>query len=248
ATRRAARALPASRPATAGGRRLSRRRAARPTAAAAGRWSLSAPLFAGASAADRARAAAEILLERHGVVTRPAVKAEGAPGGFAGAYPELSALETVGAARRGYFVEGLGGAQFALPGALERLREARTADEPEALVLAAADPAQPYGTALPWPEAEGGRPARAAGAHVVLVDGAPALHVERGGRTLTPFAGLSDESARLALEALADAVRRGTVPRLSVERMAGAPVLGGPWEPRLAAAGFRAGPRRMALG
>ncbi|MFM8611980.1 MAG: DEAD/DEAH box helicase [Actinomycetota bacterium] len=248
ATRRAARALPAARPAAAGGRRLSRRRASRPSAAAAGRWSLSAPLFAGASAADRARAAAEILLERHGVVTRPAVKAEGAPGGFAGAYPELSALETVGAARRGYFVEGLGGAQFALPGALERLREARTTDEPEALVLAAADPAQPYGAALPWPATEGGRPARAAGAHLVLVDGEPALHVERGGRTLTPFAGLSDETARLALAALADAQRRGLVPRLSVERMAGAPVLGGPWEPRLAAAGFRAGPRRMSLG
>ncbi len=237
---------PAARVAT--GRRLSRRRAQRPVAAAAGRWGLAAPLFAGASEADRARAQAEILLERHGVVTRPAVKAEGARGGFAAAYPELAALETVGAARRGYFVEGLGGAQFALPGALERLREARSPDDPESLVLAAADPAQPYGAALPWPATEGGRPSRAAGAHVVLVDGAAALHVERGGRTLTPFAGLSDDAAGRALEALAAAVRRGTVPRLNVERAAGAPVLGGPWEERLAAAGFRAGPRRMALG
>ena len=255
--RNASRRVPATRSLSAirppergrpGGRRLSRRRGAAPTAPAGGRWSLVAPLFAGASESDRARAQAEILLDRYGVVTRPAVKAEGLLGGFSGIYPELAALETIGAARRGYFIEGLGGAQFALPGALERLREARNEDATETLVLAAADPAQPYGAALAWPASLGGRPARAAGAHLVLVDGRAALFVERGGRTLTPFADLEDEQHAAALTALAAAVARGTVKRLNVERVAGASALGGPWEERLLAAGFRSGPKRMTLG
>jgi ATP-dependent Lhr-like helicase len=247
----AARSLSAVRPpdrGRSGGRRLSRRRGATPAAPAGGRWSLAAPLFDGATQADRARAQAEILLDRHGVATRAAVKAEGLPGGFAGVYPELAALETIGAARRGYFVEGLGGAQFALPGALERLREARHDGERETLVLAAADPAQPYGAALPWPAPLGGRPARAAGAHLVLVDGAAALFVERGGRTLTPFADLDDDVHTAALEALAAAVARGIVKRLNVERVAGASALGSVWEERLVAAGFRTGPKRLSLG
>ena len=126
-----------------------------------------------------------------------------------------------------------------LPGALERLREARTEVESETLVLAAADPAQPYGAALPWPESLGGRPARSAGAHVVLVDGAAVLFVERGGRTLTPFAELEDDVHAAALTALAAAVERGVVKRLNVERVAGASALGTVWEERLVAAGFR---------
>jgi ATP-dependent Lhr-like helicase len=247
----AARSLSAVRPperGRGGGRRLSRRRGATPTPPAGGRWSLAAPLFAGATQADRARAQAEILLDRHGVVTRPGVKAEGLLGGFSGVYPELAVLETLGAARRGYFVEGLGGAQFALPGALERLREARTEVESETLVLAAADPAQPYGATLPWPESLGGRPARSAGAYVVLVDGAAVLFVERGGRTLTPFAELEDDVHAAALTALAAAVQRGIVKRLNVERIAGASALGSIWEDRLVAAGFRIGPKRLSLG
>ena len=88
-----------------------------------GRWSLSAPLFEGApSAGPRTRALAELMLERHGIVTRETAIAEGIPGGFASIYGELQNLELLGTARRGYFVEGLGGAQFALPGAVERLR------------------------------------------------------------------------------------------------------------------------------
>ncbi len=247
----AARSLSSVRPperGRGGGRRLSRRRGATPTPPAGGRWSLAAPLFTGASEADRARAQAEILLDRYGVVTRPGVKAEGLLGGFSGVYPELAALETIGAARRGYFVEGLGGAQFALPGALERLREARTEIESETLVLAAADPAQPYGAALPWPESLGGRPARSAGAHLVLVDGEAALFVERGGRTLTPFADLDDDVYAAALSALAAAVDRGIVKRLNVERVAGASALGSEWEERLVAAGFRIGPKRLTFG
>ena len=132
-----------------GGRRFARRR--RPGAPQVqGRWSLTAPLFAGAPAhGPRMRALAELLLERYGIVTRETVLAEGIPGGFAALYGELVNLETLGTARRGYFVEGLGGAQFALPAAIERLRTMR-ADEPAgALVLAATDPANPFGATLP---------------------------------------------------------------------------------------------------
>ena len=98
------------------------------------------------------RALAEVLLERHGIVTREAVLAEGVPGGFAGLYGELSNLETLGTARRGYFVEGLGGAQFALPAAIERLRSMRADEAAGAQVLAATDPANPFGATLPWPK------------------------------------------------------------------------------------------------
>src|SRR5207302_7440366 len=131
-------------------RRFSRSRSTAITATQ-GRWSRTERLFAGT---PERRALAELLLERHGVVTRDAVRAEGIPGGYGAVYGELRALETLGLCRRGYFVEGLGGAQFALGGAVERLRELRPreGDEPEPLVLAAADPAQPYGGVLPWPK------------------------------------------------------------------------------------------------
>ncbi len=143
------------------------------------------------------------MLERHGVLTREQVLAERVEGGFAGLYETLCDLETLGVCRRGYFVEGLGGAQFALPGAVERLRSARA----EPLVLAAGDPAQPYGAALPWPSpsllllppppppsgqgpapACARRPARVPGAYVVLVAGAPVLYVRGGGRGLIVLA------------------------------------------------------------
>ena len=123
--------------------------------AGAGRWSLVAPLLEPAPApTEIAHAQALQLLERHGVVTREGVRAEGVAGGFAAVYPVLRALEESGRARRGWFVAGLGAAQFALPGAVDRVRAYRTitADEPHAIVLAATDPAQPYGAALGWPE------------------------------------------------------------------------------------------------
>ena len=127
------------------------------------------------------------MLERYGIVTREQVLAEGVPGGFSALYDSLAALETLGVARRGYFVEGLGGAQFALPGAVERLRSTREDEREAPRVLAATDPAQPYGAALPWPKRdpeERRRPGRVAGAHVVLAAGEPVLYVERGGRGL----------------------------------------------------------------
>jgi ATP-dependent Lhr-like helicase len=226
-------------------RRFSRARAATVTATQ-GRWSLAAPLFAGEP--DR-RALAELLLERQGIVTRDSVRGEGIPGGYSAVYAELKALETLGTCRRGYFVEGLGGAQFALGGAVERLRELkpREGDEPEALVLAAADPAQPYGAALPWPRRSNGRASRVAGAQVVLLGGEAVLFVERGGRTLVPLREPEDDWLRVALAALVAHVRRGGAKRLAVERFDGEPVTETSVMPLLVEAGFLAGPRRAVL-
>jgi ATP-dependent Lhr-like helicase len=246
------------------GRRFARRR--RPGAPQVqGRWSLTSSLFADAPAhGPRMRAVAEVLLERYGIVTRETVLAEGIPGGFAGLYGELSNLETLGTARRGYFVEGLGGAQFALPAAIERLRTMRTDEPAGALVLAATDPANPFGATLPWPKrdddrkpslrdgpspslAHGRRPARVPGAYVVTIDAEPVLYVERGGKGLVPLRSVEDDWLREALEALAEAVRRGRVPRLGVERFDGEPVVGSPVGELLIELGFRQSPRRLTL-
>ncbi|MCC6830271.1 MAG: DEAD/DEAH box helicase, partial [Thermoleophilia bacterium] len=254
---RAPRRRPAAqaRPPRPGTSRLSMRRgpARGGMAAVAGRWSLAERLFTRGAAppADRRRAHAELLLERHGVVTRGAVLAEGVPGGFSGVYQALGDLETVGMCRRGYFVEGLGGAQFALPGAVERLRDLRDRrpGEPvDALVIGAADPAQPYGAALPWPQRQARRsPSRVHGAQVVLLDGSPAVYVERGGRSLTTFRDPDPEWTGPALEALAAWVRADRSRRLLVERVDGEPVTGTPWAELLASAGFRVDLKGMLL-
>jgi len=223
-----------------------------------GRWSLLPPRDSGGDADPtlRAHALALTLLERHGVLTRGAVAAERITGGFAAVYPVLRAMEEAGQARRGYFVEGLGGAQFALPGAVDRMRalaEPKNNKSPErALVLAAADPAQPYGAALPWPERPGEtpsshRPGRKAGALTVLVDGSLVLYVERGGRTLLSW---TDDPERLAPSAvaLAAAVRDGALGRLTVERADGERAGGdSPLTQALEAAGFRPTPRGLRL-
>jgi len=242
-------------PAAAGagraGRFGSRRRGA--AAQVQGRWSLTERLFGSeVDPSARRRGLAELLLERHGIVTRETVLAEGLPGGFAAVYEELGALETLGRARRGYFVEGMGGAQFALPGAVERLRAGgEPPEEAGPIVLAATDPAQPYGAALPWPRREGDddrrRPARTAGAHVVLAGSEPVLYVERGGRGLSVLCSLDDPRVGPALGALAEHVRRGSIGRLAVERVDGEPVVGGPLEGRLVELGFRTSPRRLTL-
>ena len=225
-------------------RRFSRRRVQGPTATA-GRWSRTDRLFGGAP--DR-RALAELLLERQGIVTRDGVRAEGIPGGYGAVYAELRALETLGLCRRGYFVEGLGGAQFALGGAVERIRDLRERpEEADALVLAAADPAQPYGGALPWPKRAGARAARVAGAYVVLLGGEAVLYVERGGRSLTPLRDPAESWLRPAVDALVAHVRAGGVKRLAVERFDGEPVVESEAMPLLVEAGFLAGPRRAVL-
>jgi ATP-dependent Lhr-like helicase len=225
-------------------RRFSRRRALGATATA-GRWSRTERLFTGVP--DR-RALAELLLERQGIVTRDGVRGEGIPGGYGAVYAELRALETLGLCRRGYFVEGLGGAQFALGGAVERIRELRErGEEPDALVLAAADPAQPCGAALPWPKRAGARAARVAGAYVVSLGGEPVLYVERGGRSLVPLRDPDEHWLRPALAALVAEVRSGRIKRLGVERFDSEAVVESDAMPLLVEAGFLAGPRRAVL-
>jgi ATP-dependent helicase Lhr and Lhr-like helicase len=287
---RGGRAVMSSRPMATRSRFGARRRGAQ--AQVQGRWSLTGSLFgepAFSSAAvaspalpspERRRVLAELLLERYGIVTREQVLAEGIRGGFALLYDAFSQLETLGVCRRGYFVEGMGGAQFALPGAVERLRAGRSpigrttgqggdggqgsaADGgARTLVLAAADPAQPYGAALSWPKREGQarRPARVAGAYVVLVEDEPALYVERGGRGLVRLgeapagvagapaaAGGGDEALAAALAALAQAVRAGRVGKLSLERIDGEPAIASELAEMLVELGFHPGPRKLTL-
>ncbi|MGW2179213.1 DEAD/DEAH box helicase [Streptomyces sp. NPDC001732] len=221
-----------------------------------GRWSLLPA--AEPDPTHRAHALARTLLDRHGVVTRGAVQAEGVEGGFSATYRVLSAFEDNGQARRGYVVEGLGAAQFAMDGAVDRLRATSTAlDRAEpgaasrALVLAAADPANAYGAALPWPEAPDGaghKPGRKAGALVVLVGGELTLYMERGGKTLLAWPTDPDDPALLAAAgALAAAARAGALGTVTVERTNGASALTSPLGRTLEAAGFLATPRGLRL-
>ncbi|WP_399217230.1 ATP-dependent helicase [Streptomyces sp. SAJ15] len=304
-------------------------RTGRPTASrggpptVAGRWSLLPTREP--ETTHRAHALARALLDRHGVVTRGAVAAEGVEGGFAAAYRVLAAFEESGQARRGYVVEGLGAAQFAMDGAVDRLRAVSVARErasaPSAtpggyalvdsvpavgydgtgqaldgygtpgfggsapveafggpapstagrhgapaspaaggrtVVLAAADPANAYGAALPWPEPPsdaGHKPGRKAGSLVVLVDGELTLYVERGGKTLlawplgpaeaaSPF---DDGRLQAAIDALAHAARAGALGTVTVERINGTPALSSPFGPILESAGFHATPRGLRI-
>jgi ATP-dependent Lhr-like helicase len=244
-----------------------------------GRWSLTPAIVTDPTTS--AVAAAEVLLDRYGVLTRGSVTAEDVPGGFARIYRVLADAEAAGRVRRGYFVEGLGAAQFASTGAVDRLRASAGADQRPgsagtALVLAAADPANPYGAALPWPgrpaspgstaqpgaapdarsteasrvgaASRGHQPGRKAGALVVLVDGALVLYVERGGRTLLTWSE-QPEALGPAAQSLAAAVRSGALGRLTVERSDGTPVLGSthPLIAALADAGFHWTPRGLRL-
>jgi ATP-dependent Lhr-like helicase len=222
--------------------------------AGAGRWSLVAPLLSPAPAPTAAMHARALqLLERLGVATREAVLAEGLAGGFSAVYPVLKVLEERGQARRGYFVAGLGAAQFALPGAVERLRDARQGegDEAVAVLLSATDPAQPYGAALAWPETRGaGRPARNASASVVLVDGAPAAWFDRRGHHVVTFAAAEDDDRWLS--ALVSQVKDGRVRSVEVrkidgEAVASLPPAGAVIAERLVAAGFVHGYRGLVL-
>ncbi|WP_199546401.1 ATP-dependent helicase [Streptomyces sp. N35] len=228
----------------------------------AGRWSLIPAREPDPTV--RAHALARTLLDRHGVVTRGAVAAEGVEGGFSAVYRILSAFEDSGQARRGYVVEGLGAAQFAMDGAVDRLRAAATARERggedatgRAVVLAAADPANAYGAALSWPEpptGAGHKPGRKAGSLVVLVDGELTLYMERGGKTLLAWPSAPEEAPapddpRLlaAGEALAPAAAAGTLGTVTVERINGASSLTSPLGRLLEDAGFVATPRGLRL-
>jgi ATP-dependent Lhr-like helicase len=214
--------------------------------ATTGRWSL--VLRNSPSPAARLAADVFVQLDRYGVVTRGSVLTENPEGGFGAAYRAMSSLEESGQCRRGYFVDGLGAAQFALTGAVDRLRaHQREPEQPRALVLAACDPANPYGAALPWPEREGHRPGRKAGALVVLVGGELVFYVERGGKTLLSF---TEDPVRLApaADALARAVRLGQLGRLTVERADGGHVFGAlSVSDALQQAGFRMTPQGLRI-
>jgi ATP-dependent Lhr-like helicase len=232
------------------GRRFGSRRSGA-SAVVQGRWALTDTIFRSEpEPGARRRTLAELLLERYGIVTREQVLAEGIAGGFSILYDALSQLETLGVCRRGYFVEGLGGAQFALPGAVERLRAQRTVEESAPIVLAATDPAQPYGAALPWPrrDEEGARkPARVRGAYVVLAGAEPVLYVEKGGRGIATLVEPSDARLVPAFTALAEFITGGRGRKLSLERVNGEPVVGSPLESLLIEVGFRAGPSKLTL-
>lgn len=240
----------------------------------AGRWSRLPELESNTT--KRTTARAEALLERHGVLTRGAVQAEQVTGGFSAVYPVLRAFEENGRARRGYFVETLGAAQFGTPGSVDRLRSFANPDRVPAgpVVLAATDPANVYGAALPWPERpgtgtggdtaaadgvdlgegtaattrkSGHRAGRKAGALVVLVDGELVLYVERGGKTLLSW---TEEETTLkeAATALSSAVASGALGRITVQKADGASVHeSGALSAALQAAGFIATPQGLRL-
>ncbi|MGI9579541.1 MAG: Lhr family helicase, partial [Microthrixaceae bacterium] len=250
--------------------------------AGAGRWSLTAPLFAGApTPTESATARALQLLHRYGVLTREMALAEGIQGGFAGVYPLLKLLEERGQVRRGYFVEGLGAAQFAQPGAVDRLRaegqsqsggrsgstaqtpsvehsggvdadrarlpwepEPEPDGEPDTWVLAATDPAQPFGASLAWPESVG-QPSRSAGAYVVVTGGEAAAYLERGGRSLLTFAAAAEGEAWA--QALGGLVRSGRVRRLRIEQIDGERVAASSYARMLREAGFADGYKGLTL-
>jgi ATP-dependent helicase Lhr and Lhr-like helicase len=216
------------------------------------------PAAAGSAATARLHSLATALLDRYGVLTREAVAAEDVAGGFSAVYPILRAMEESGRIRRGYFVDGLGAAQFALPGAVDRLRAMReTAGDrgdgsgPAVQLLAAADPANPYGAALAWPrrgEADRRPLARAAGAYVVLVDGAAVLYLEKGGHSLQTLPAAGDGAvAGAALAALRELVEGGRLRELVLVRVDGEPVGTSPLRPLLEEAGFAAGYRGFVL-
>jgi ATP-dependent Lhr-like helicase len=205
--------------------------------AGSGRWYLVADLVSsdpGPAPEQRAKAVAEQLLERHGVVTRPAVLAEDIPGGFAGLYPVFAAMEDAGTVRRGYFVESLGGAQFGLPGAIDRLRDSRATG---VQVLAAADPANPYGAAVGWPEHATGTPSRRAGAYVILADGELVGFAERGGRALLTFA----DAAEVLVAGLIEIAQRTPRRSLTLGKVDGESAHNCPLSSALLAAGFTTG-------
>ncbi|MEA2509026.1 MAG: ATP-dependent helicase Lhr and Lhr-like helicase [Actinomycetota bacterium] len=217
---------------------------------ATGRWSLLPALEINAT--RRSHAVANQLLIRHGIVTRGSVGAETVPGGFAAVYTVLKAMEESGHCRRGYFLEGLGGAQFAVPGAVDRMRSLATpalGAERHALLLASTDPANPYGAALSWPEtdSDAGGPGRKAGASVVLVDGNLVLFLERGGRSMLVF---SEDVGELgvAVETLALGVKDGINDRLTLEKVDGRSVFDSAIAPVLIRAGFTESPKGLRFG
>jgi ATP-dependent helicase Lhr and Lhr-like helicase len=224
------------------------RRAAPP--AAQGRWSLVAPRIGERpSSTEWATGIARQLLNRHGVLTREAVVAEGLRGGFSTVYEVLKTMEESGRIRRGLFVGGLGAMQFALPAALDLLRSVR--DEPESVQvahLAATDPANPYGAILKWPvppgsPREGRGPTRTAGATVILVNGRLAAYLARGDRQLSVYLPEAEPTRTSTARAVASRLHHlatAAEPRrgMLIAHVDAVPVAEHPLAPYLIEAGF----------
>jgi ATP-dependent Lhr-like helicase len=206
----------------------------------AGRWSLVTELLEEPATPTAAHAAwAELLLDRHGVVTRTTVLSEGYPGGFSALYPVYTHMEETGRIRRGYFIEGLGGSQFALPGAVERLRSTH----PNTMItLAATDPANPYGAAIPWPEAPDVRLARDAGAYVLLQGGRLSGYLDKGRKALTLLDPDPDAFGEVS-QGLADIA--GRFRRLTLKTVNGEPASNSSLTPALSEWGFATAPRGL---
>jgi ATP-dependent Lhr-like helicase len=215
------------------------RRLVPPTAE--GRWSaVNQTTATQASATAWTAALAQQLLTRHGIVTRETTASEGIAGGFSGVYQVLKAMEDAGRVRRGYFVAGLGGAQFALPAALDQLRSLREPpEEPRAVILAATDPASPYGSTIKWPERQGGGPTRTAGAIVILVDGFLAAYLRRGERELLLFAPEDEPQRSRLIRTAARALAELSAPRgMFLSEIDGAPATTHRAAPLFVEAGF----------
>ena len=228
-----------------------RGRRVNPLATFGGRWSLVEQLVGGgrASASDteRAHARAVSMLDRWGIVSREAATVDDLPGGFSAIADVLRAMEDTGKVRRGYFIDGLAGSQYAWPGAVDRLRAERAPDDrPEVVVLAATDPANPWGSVLAWPAPadEGARPARRVGALVVLVDGACTLHVDPRGKRLLTFGDVPETALSAGLAQVASTVRRRT---LTLETIDGQPATQSPLAARLERIGARRDYRGLVL-
>ena len=215
-----------------------------------GRWSLLPKIDASKSPSETERrtALASQLLERYGVLTREVVHMENVPGGFSAVYEILKAMEENGKIRRGYFVAGRGATQFALPGADDRLRSLRQEpEEPRTLILAATDPANPYGAALPWPEREGARAGRAAGAQVILYNGKLAAWIGRTERSLLTFLPEAEpehsKTAEAVTRALAELVQEGHRRAVLISKIDGKAPEESALAPFLKTAGFSLGSR-----
>ncbi len=238
------------RPAVRRGGRVAGRGWTRSPGASGGRWSRVADLVAGpVSTTEQALARAGMLLDRYGVIGREVVTAEDIPGGFSAVYEVLRSMEEAGQVRRGWFVAGLGGAQFAAPGAVDRLRACREAEGGPA-VLAATDPAVPWGAAAGWPARPGEPPPprREAGAVVGLFQGEPVLVLGRGGRSVNVFPAAGAAPALAAVvSALRDDLLRHRRGAITVGRVDGEPAESSPWRSALVDAGFRLEPGGLRL-
>ena len=246
------------------------RRTTPPTAQ--GRWSL-LPIRAqkgnvgGPTATEASHALALQLLNRYGVLLREQVAAENVPGGFSAVYDVLKALEESGRIRRGYFVAGLGATQFALPAAVDLLRQLRTAppeEKPEFVQLAATDPANPYGSVLRWPDLpvaeEDAETAprlltRAAYAEVILRNGQLVAWLRRGNPNLLVFLPAEEPERTQAASGLAhflclrgqERLRGASHQGVLITTINGQPVAAHPMARFLMDAGFHPGPLGMHL-